>query len=184
MSQKQNKTLRICCVALCAAMYVPMSLYLAVNIGTVRISFASLPTVVMALLFGPVDAVFTALIGEFCKQPLTYGITYTTVFYLIPPALRGLCIGLFTLAMKKQGKRPEQYRWMLYVVCSIAATLTTIGNTLVNWLDSILFNYYTPALIFGGMAYRFVIGIITAIVVATAAIPLVKLLRKQPALRQ
>ena len=66
-------------------MYVPMSLYLAVNIGTVRISFASLPTVVMALLFGPVDAVFTALIGEFCKQLLTYGITYTTVFYLIPP---------------------------------------------------------------------------------------------------
>ena len=175
----KNKTLRICFVALCAAMYVPMSMYLAVNIGTVRISFASLPTVMMALLFGPWEAVFTALIGEFLKQLLTYGITYTTMFYLIPPALRGLTIGLFTMLMMKQGKKPEQYRPALYLVCSLAATLTTIGNTLVNWLDSILFNYYSPVLIFGGMAYRFVIGIVTAIIVATVAIPIVKLLRKQ-----
>ena len=176
---KNNKTLRICLVALCAAMYVPMSMYLAVNLGTLRISFASLPTVTIAMLMGPVDAVCTALIGEFLKQLLTYGITYTTVFYLIPPALRGLTIGLFTLFMKKQAKRPEQYRASLYAVCSLAAILTTIGNTLVNWLDSILFNYYSPALIFGGMIYRLVLGIITAIIVATVAIPLVKLLRRQ-----
>ena len=175
----QNKTLRICFVALCAAMYVPMSMYLAVNIGTVRISFASLPTVIMALLFGPWEAVFTALIGEFLKQLLTYGITYTTVFYLIPPALRGLTIGLFTLFIKKQGGLPELHRLPLYGVCAAAATLTTIGNTLVNWLDSILFNYYSPVLIFGGMAYRFITGIVTAIIVVTVAIPIVKVLRKQ-----
>ena len=179
----QNKTLRICFVALCAAMYVPMSMYLAVNIGTVRISFASLPTVIMALLFGPWEAVFTALIGEFLKQLLTYGITYTTVFYLIPPALRGLTIGLFTAFLKRQGKLPEQYRLPLYGVCTIAACLTTIGNTLVNWLDSILFNYYSPVLIFGGMAYRFVIGIVTAVIVVTVAIPIVKILRKQTAIK-
>ncbi len=178
-----KKTLRLCCVALCAAMYVPMSLYLSVNIGTLRISFASLPTVVMALLFGPVDAMLTALIGELCKQLLSYGLSYTTIFYLIPPALRGITVGLGAAVFLKRGQRLEQHRSALYAVCSVAAVITTIANTLVNWLDSVLFGYYTPVLIFGGMAYRLLLGVITAIIVATLAAPVVKLLRKQAILK-
>ena len=85
-----SKTRRMCYAALLAAMYVPLSLYVAVQVGNVRISFGSLPVVVSALLFGPVEAVTVAMVGEFFKQLLTYGVTYTTVLYLIPPALRGL----------------------------------------------------------------------------------------------
>ena len=37
---------RLCCAAMLAAMYLPLSLYAAVQVGNVRISFGSLPVVV------------------------------------------------------------------------------------------------------------------------------------------
>ena len=172
----------MCYAALLAAMYLPLSLYAAVQVGNVRISFGSLPVVAAALLFGPVDAVIVAMVGEFFKQLLTYGITYTTVLYLIPPALRGLVVGLGALALTSlRGQRLGERRTVCYAVCILAAICTTVGNTLINWLDSVIFGYYTPALIFGGLVWRFIVGMINAVVMASLAMPLVKILRKQNA---
>lgn len=171
----------MCYAALLAAMYVPLSLYVAVQVGNVRISFGSLPVVMAALLFGPLDAVVVALVGEFFKQILTYGVTYTTVLYLIPPALRGLVVGLGAAAAFRRGRRLEERRALCYAVCVAAALCTTVGNTLVNWLDSVLLHYYTPALIFGDLAWRLVVGILNAVVMASLAMPLVTVLRKRNA---
>ncbi|MCI9610223.1 MAG: folate family ECF transporter S component [Oscillibacter sp.] len=170
---------RMCYVALLAAMYLPLSLYAAVQVGNVRISFGSLPVVIAALLFGPLDAVVVAMVGEFFKQLLTYGVTYTTVLYLIPPALRGLVVGLGALLALRGGQRLEKRRMVCCAVCILAAVCTTVGNTLVNWLDSVLLGYYTPALIFGDLIWRLIVGIINAAVMASLAMPLVKALRKR-----
>ncbi|MCI8818836.1 MAG: folate family ECF transporter S component [Oscillibacter sp.] len=175
-----SKTRRMCYAALLAAMYVPLSLYVAVQVGNVRISFGSLPVVVAALLFGPVDAVAAAMVGEFFKQLLTYGVTYTTVLYLIPPALRGLVVGLGALGLLSlRGRRLEERRMLCYAVCIAAAVCTTLGNTLVNWLDSVLMGYYFPGLILGDFAWRLIVGMINAVVMSSLAIPLVKALRQR-----
>ena len=175
-----SKTRRMCYAALLAAMYVPLSLYVAVQVGNVRISFGSLPVVVAALLFGPVDAVAAAMVGEFFKQLLTYGVTYTTVLYLIPPALRGLVVGLGALGLLSlRGQRLEERRMLCYAVCIAAAVCTTVGNTLVNWLDSVLMGYYFPGLILGDFAWRLIVGMINAVVMSSLAIPLVKALRQR-----
>lgn len=175
-----SKTRRMCYAALLAAMYVPLSLYVAVQVGNVRISFGSLPVVVAALLFGPVDAVAAAMVGEFFKQLLTYGVTYTTVLYLIPPALRGLVVGLGALGLLSlRGRRLEERRMLCYAVCIAAAVCTTLGNTLVNWLDSVLMGYYFPGLILGDFAWRLIVGMINAVVMSSLAIPLVKTLRQR-----
>jgi len=171
----------MCYVALLAAMYVPLSLYVAVQMGNVRISFGSLPVVIAALLFGPLDAAAAALVGEFFKQLLTYGVTYTTALYLIPPALRGLVIGGMAVLVRQKGGRLEERRWLCYGVCVVAAVCTTIGNTLVNWLDSVLMNYYFPGLILGDLAYRLIVGMANAVIIASIAIPLVGLLRRRKA---
>lgn len=170
---------RMCYTALLAAMYVPLSLYVAVQVGNVRISFGSLPVVVGALLFGPLDAAAAALVGEFFKQLLTYGVTYTTVLYLIPPAVRGVVIGAAAVLARQRGGRLEERRAVCWCVCVAAAVCTTVGNTLVNWLDSVLLGYYTPALIFGDLIWRLLVGILNAVVMASIAIPLVKLLRRR-----
>lgn len=172
---------RMCYAALLAAMYVPLSLYVAVQVGNVRISFGSLPVVAAALLFGPLDAAVVALVGEFFKQVLTYGVTYTTVLYLVPPALRGVVIGAAVLLVRKRGGRLEERRAACYAVCVLAAICTTVGNTLINWLDSVIFGYYTPALIFGDLVWRLIVGMINAVVMASLAIPLVKVLRRRNA---
>lgn len=175
-----SKTRRMCYSALLAAMYVPLSLYVAVQVGNVRISFGSLPVVVAALLFGPVDAVAAAMVGEFFKQLLTYGVTYTTVLYLIPPALRGLVVGLGALGLLSlRGQRLEERRMLCYAVCMAAAVCTTLGNTLVNWLDSVLMGYYFPGLILGDFAWRLIVGMINAVVMSSLAITLVKALRQR-----
>ena len=177
-----SKTRRMCYAALLAAMYVPLSLYVAVQVGNVRISFGSLPVVVAALLFGPVDAVAAAMVGEFFKQLLTYGVTYTTVLYLIPPALRGLVVGLGALGLLSlRGRRLEERRMLCYAVCIAAAVCTTLGNTLVNWLDSVLMGYYFPGLILGDLVWRLLVGMVNAVVMASLAIPLVRVLRRRNA---
>ncbi len=172
---------RMCYAALLAAMYLPLSLYAAVQMGNVRISFGSLPVVAAALLFGPVDAVIVAMVGEFFKQILTYGVTYTTVLYLIPPALRGLVVGLAAVLALRQGQRLEDRRALCYAVCVAAALCTTVGNTLVNWLDSVLMGYYFPGLILGDLIWRLIVGMLNAVVMASLAIPLVKALRRRNA---
>ncbi|WP_325200896.1 folate family ECF transporter S component [Oscillibacter sp.] len=172
---------RMCYAALLAAMYLPLSLYAAVQMGNVRISFGSLPVVAAALLFGPVDAVVVAMVGEFFKQILTYGVTYTTVLYLIPPALRGLVVGVGAALALRRGRHLEDRRALCYAVCVAAALCTTVGNTLVNWLDSVLMGYYFPGLILGDLAWRLIVGMINAVVMASLAIPLVKALRRRNA---
>lgn len=172
---------RMCYAALLAAMYLPLSLYAAVQVGNVRISFGSLPVVISALLFGPLDAVAVALVGEFFKQILTYGVTYTTVLYLIPPAARGLVAGLGALAALRRGQRLEERRAVCYAVCVAAALCTTAGNTLVNWLDSVLMGYYFPGLILGDLVWRLIVGVINAVLMASLAMPLVKTLRRRGA---
>ncbi len=176
-----SKTRRMCYAALLAAMYVPLALYVAVQVGNVRISFGSLPVVVAALLFGPVDAVVVAMVGEFFKQILTYGVTYTTVLYLIPPALRGLVVGLGAVLILRRGQRLEDRRALCYAVCIAAALCTTVGNTLVNWLDSVLMGYYFPGLILGDLVWRLLVGMVNAVVMASLAIPLVRVLRRRNA---
>lgn len=171
---------RMCHAALLAAMYLPLSLYAAVQVGrNVRISFGSLPVVIAALLFGPLDAAAVAMVGEFFKQLLTYGVTYTTALYLIPPALRGLVIGGAVLLLRQRGERLEERRTLCYAVCILAAVCTTVGNTLVNWLDSVLMGYYFPGLILGDFAWRLIVGMINAVVMSSLAIPLVKALRQR-----
>lgn len=177
MPKKKTNVKRMCYAALLAAMYLPLSLYAAVQVGNVRISFGSLPVVIAALLFGSLDAAVVALVGEFFKQLLNYGVTYTTVLYLVPPAARGVVIGIAALRARQKGGRLEERRMECYGVCVIAAICTTIGNTLVNWLDSVLMGYYFPGLILGDLVWRLIVGMINAVLMASIAIPLVERLR-------
>jgi len=179
MPKMRSTILRICRVGVMAALYLPLALFVAIRIGTWQVSFGSLPVVITALMFGPMDAFLVAAIGEFFKQLLTYGFTATTILYLIPPALRGVVIGFVAVRLWKSDRKLEDRRVLCYLVCICAAVVTTFGNTMVNWADSLIYGYYTFAYVFGNAVVRFITGMVNSVVIATAAIPLVKLLRRQ-----
>ena len=50
---------------------------------------------------------------------------------------------------------------------------------MVNWADSLIYGYYTFAYVFGNAVVRFITGMVNSVVIATVAIPLVRILRKQ-----
>ena len=52
----------------------------------------------------------------------------------------------------------------------------------MNWLDSVLYGYYSFAYVFGDFVYRAGVGVLNAAAMATIALPLVLMLRRQKSL--
>lgn len=170
----------LCRMAILTALYVILTTMLTLRLpGDIRITFASLPILLSALLFGPVEAAVIALVGEFLNQLLGYGISVTTMLWIIPPAVRALVVGMSALAFRGSDRPLERRPVTCYACCILGAMGTTVANTAVYWVDSIIYHYYSFALIFGSFAWRLFTGIITAAVVTTLAIPIAQFLRKQ-----
>lgn len=177
MSAFLSHLIKLCRIAAMVALYVLLNM-VAIKAGNLRLTFASLPVVLTALLYGPLEAALVAFLGEFTNQMLSYGFTATTVLWLIPPALRGMTVGLG--AGWLGNRSPLENRPVAcYAVCIVAAIATTAVNTLVIWLDSVLYGYYTPVYVFGATALRLVTGVVTAVVIATVVMPLARTLRRQ-----
>ena len=177
-----SKTAVLCRTAMTAALCFILTL-LSVKIGNLHISFGSLPIVVSALLFGPLEAASAAFTAEFLNQLLTYGLTITTPLWLIPPVLRALIIGLAARRFKaRSGKCPEDAPVFLFLTCILSAVIVTVTNTAGIYLDSLIFGYYTFVYVFGSFFIRLLTGIITAAAIAAVSMPLIRLLRRVPAL--
>ena len=178
MSKFNTRTL--CRVAMLAALYVLLNNTIAIKAGNLRITFASLPVVLSALLFGPLESAVTALAGEFINQLIGgYGITATTALWLIPPAVRGVVIGMAAMALRRTDRPLERRPVLGYAVCVLAALCTTAANTAVIALDAWIYHYYDRAYVFGELIYRLGSGILIAVIVATVALPMSALLRRQ-----
>ena len=54
-------TRALCRVAMLAALYVLLNNTIAIKAGNLRITFASLPVVLSALLFGPLESALTEI---------------------------------------------------------------------------------------------------------------------------
>ena len=122
---KKFSTRRIVIDALLISLFFVLSLF-SVELGGVKITFVSLPTVVCAMLYGPVDACIVGFLGAFLEQMMKYGFTATTVLWLLPAAIRGLVIGLGVVLFRKQmsleaiavSKKPFVY----YAVCLVGTS--------------------------------------------------------------
>lgn len=178
MSQTKWNVWRLCRTAMLAALYVLLNL-VSIKAGNLRITFASLPVVVSALLFGPADAALTALGGEFLNQMLSYGFTPTTALWMIPPAVRGVVIGAAACTLRKTERPLESRPVLCYAVCILAALGTTAANTAALAIDAKLYGYYTTALVLGDLSWRIVTGTLIAVIITTAALPLTNLLRRR-----
>lgn len=172
-------TKRLVTNAILIAMYFALS-QISVRIGeTYKITFVSLPVVISAVLCGPADAFLVGILGGFLEQLLSqYGLTATTVLWILPEAIRGLFIGgavcLFRLSADSIGKRSLT---TFFAVCLIAAPLTSTLNTLVLCLDSKMFGYYSYAMVWGAFWLRLLFGTLSALMTAIAAVSVITALK-------
>lgn len=140
---------------------------LALSTGTVKVTFESIPVLIGALLFGPIDGFAIGGIGTLLYQMLSYGFTATTVLWIIPYMVCGLFVGLcakfknFTLS-----------GWQLMAAVVLGELLVTLLNTVALYVDSRLYGYYYPTIITGVLAFRLVLCVVKA-VVYSVVLPLV-----------
>lgn len=154
-------TKRLVTDAILIAMYAVMATFFTIKIGeSMNISMGSLPLIIGASLLGPTDGLIIGLLGSFLNQALSeYGITPTTILWMIPAAVRGLMIGAFA----KHCKFNMTVRQTIFITIASALTVTAL-NTLVMYLDSKIWGYYSYAYVFGKIVPRIISGIITAII--------------------
>ena len=172
---------RIATDAILIAVFFSLAV-LSVVVAGVKITFNSLPVVIAAVLFGPIDGFLVPFLGEFLSQMIHYGFTPTTILWMLAPALRGLIIGAAVLMLRKSmsldtilgSKRP----WVYFLVCIVAAVLTSLANTGAYYVDSKMFGYYTYELIFGVAGVRIVSNVVSSVLTAILALPVFAALRK------
>lgn len=162
------KPRRLVLDAMLVAMYVALSLF-SIPLWNMKITLEALPILVGALLLGPLDGFLIGFLGSFLNQLLTYGLTPTTLLWVLPHALSGLAVGF----MGRCG-RFRMERLSVAVVSVVSALLVTVLNTFAMYADSKIFGYYSRAYVFGALALRILTGVLTALVFAAILPPLLR----------
>ena len=174
-------TKRLALNAVMVALYFAMSM-LAVPMGGLKLTFEHLPIIICALVFGPVDAMLVGALGEFINQMFTFGMTPTTVLWMMPAIFRGLSMGLACLLAKKYMGLDAVLRQkapiVFLVVCVLSGLICSFINTLVLLLDSKLYGYYSYALVFGVFWIRMGSSAISSVLMVIAAKPVAHALKK------
>lgn len=178
MKQKSNKLKMLCLAGIMAAIYVALD-FLAVSVsapfaGNLKISLSGLPVIIVAIFGGPFWGAVTGFIGAFIGQMLTYGLSATTILWILPAVVRGLSMGFLFRAFKKSIKPG-----VLTLETCISALLVTIFNTGAMLVEQKLYGYYSSYLaIFLAIPARVLAGIITSVVFSLMLPTIVDSLRK------
>lgn len=178
-NKKRLNIYTVCAMALLIAMMVLLKKIGAIETPYFKFSFSSLPVVLAAMMFGPVEGAIVAVAGEFIAQVTgQYGLMPTTFIYIWPPAVRALVVGGVTVFLRRQkGCRLDEQPVLCYVTCVIAAMLTTTANTFAIWVESVFYDLaFAPSLFL--VPARYTTGILTAVLVATVCIPVLRGLRR------
>lgn len=164
-------TKRLVTVAALIALYTVLSLVSA-NLGAVKLTFESFPVLVAALMFGWADGLLVGAVGGFLNQMLTFGLSVTTLMWIIPNMVRGALVGLYA--------KKHQYNLTLKQTAGIVlatSLLVTALNTVALYVDSRIF-HYPISLTVGAIALRFVSSVVMAAIYTLVTPRTVALLRR------
>ena len=169
--QKMNAK-RLAVVAMFAAMCTVLGM-LALDFISMKITFESLPILIGALLFGPVDGVAIGLVGTLIYQLLRYGVSATTLLWMLPYGICGLLVGLYAARRKF-----DLTRGQLMGITVANELLITALNTGVICVDSIIYGYYSKTVVFGMLIPRIALSIGKGVVFAVVLPYLLKAARR------
>ena len=151
---------RLALDAVLIALYVILGFWKIPVGNLLRVNLASFAVVVCAVAFSPLDALVVGFMGEFLSQVLgPYGLTPTTVLWAAPEAVRGLMLGATMLLFRKKGLYPDRLMKDKAVVlfiafCAISGMVASCVNTFALYVDSNMYGYYTPYMVFGVLGVR------------------------------
>lgn len=148
MKTRQLTTDAMLC-ALCAVLG-----YVALDLGNIKLTFESLPVLLGGLLFGPLDGMLIGGVGTLLYQLLRYGLSATTLLWIVPYVICGLVAGAWARVNRYHLERAQT------VLLVVSAELLITGlNTIPIYVDSKLYGYYFPGIILGALALRLAISV-------------------------
>ena len=178
---KKTNMVRLTINALLVAVYFVLSL-LIIQIGGFKITFEHFPVVLCAVLFGPVDAMVVGGLGELINQLTSFGLTPTTVLWILPIVARGLLMGMAVKVLQNKLKLSaileQKFPLVFGGVCIVTGVVSSCLNTLALYVDSKMFGYYNYALVFGSLLVRVLLGVVTSIVITIMIKPVLYALKK------
>ncbi len=178
MSKTKNNLKMLCLAGIMSALYVGLD-FLAVSVsapfgGNLKISLSGLPVIIVAIFGGPLWGAACGFVGAFIGQLLTYGLSATTLLWILPAVVRGLSMGLLFRAFKK-----SLSPGVLTLETGISSLLVTAFNTGAMLVEQKLYGYYSSYLaIFMAVPTRVLAGIVTAVVFSFMLPTIVSSLRK------
>ena len=152
--------------AMLAAMCAVLG-YVAVDALSIKITFESLPILLGGLLFGPLDGALIGLVGTGVYQLLRYGVSATTVLWMLPYIISGLVAGFY--AKRRNFELDRKQALLIAIVCEL---LVTLLNTPVMYLDSKIYGYYFKGYISGMLLVRLGVALAKGIVFGLVLPPL------------
>ena len=165
--------------ALLIALHVILARVASIRIGnSLSITVSGITEVVAGLLFGPVSGGLVGLLGSLINQLFTYGLTVTTVLWILPAAMKGLLCGWYAKANGYE-MNPLQILWVLLV----SAVVVTTMNTVVLIVDAEIFGYSTKATVLSIMGIKYINGALTSIVYMLITTPLLHRLKTLPGVK-
>ena len=161
--------------AMLAAMCAVLAYFSITFGGNVKVTFESVPILIGALMFGPLDGALIGGAGTFLYQLLGsgYGITATTPLWILPYVVAGAATGWYA---EKKGFDLNQSQMVMIVVGN--ELIITALNTLAIYADSKIYGYYYPGIVLGVLALRLIICVVRAVVYAFVLPVLIRPLRK------
>lgn len=166
------KTRQLSVDAMLAAMVAVLG-FIAIDLTAVKITFESVPIIIAALMFGPVDGMMVGFAGTAVYQLLRYGISVTTPLWILPYVLIGLFLGLSARRRNFEMSRKET---LILVIAN--ELLVTLLNTGTMYVDSKIFHYWFPGFISAALTLRIVLCVVKAAAYAFLLPPLIKEIRK------
>ena len=145
------KTRKLALDSMLAAMCAVLG-YVALDFNNLKITFESLPILLGALLLGPVDGLAIGGVGTLIYQLVRYGVSATTLLWILPYALCGLVVGW---AAERRSFRLSSRESTMAIMGS--ELMVTLLNTVTMYVDSKMYGYYFPGFIVGGLALRLAI---------------------------
>lgn len=175
MHGKSKINIRMMAVdAVLVAIYVVLN-SISIRTPSIKFTLDAFPIIVGAVMFGPLHGGLIGFVGSAIYQLFIsgYGISPTTLLWIIPVVARGLIIGFYSKA-----KAYQPGKIGLIIITIISGVVVTCLNTVALYTDSIIFHYYSYELVFGLLVPKFIIGLILSVLFALVVPPLVKQIRK------
>ncbi|MDY4187995.1 MAG: ECF transporter S component [Candidatus Enterosoma sp.] len=171
-----NSTIRrLALSGVLAALYLALC-YLDISFGRYKITLAATVIYFVSFCFGQADCFFVCFVGVFLDQ-LLYGLTPTTLLWMLPPLLRPILINPITYHYGKKGIHMEDKKILSISLIIVSSLLVSATNSLVFYLDSLIIGYPYKAVLLDNILQA-IITMGTGVLEAFLLFPLVKAIRK------